>query len=333
MNVNDLRAELARRADQAAPSHHNERMAGVVRKRDTYRRVQVAGAAGLTALGVIGVILLAPMGDQLLGRGENPAPATQEPTPESKDAFVWPTEYQGDKLIASVIGEPGQDRVTLRFVPESTDLQWSTLCTAPWPKAYGTLKVNGNAIGGGGCSADDRPSGPTLSVGAGGKSLRFWAELGVRPGEPSVAEVVMTGDRVLPDDARLGFAIWDRSGPRVTSDGVTLNRLWEADGAGTYRLVAYETQPLTPSVRELSLAVPDDLDDPVVLSGLGGSYPQVRGSTTTTTITGTRRRDVTGNGGIGGGVVKDVAGETVTIREGNEHAQGTLVIAIYAPVD
>ncbi len=103
-------------------------------------------------------------------------------------------------------------------------------------------------------------------------------------------EIKLSDGRSLPADARLGVGFFDRSGPRVTSDGVTIQRLWESDEE-SYRLVAYRTRPLTAATRELSLTVPEDVEDPVVLSGLDGQYAATRRSETTTTVTGSDRSD------------------------------------------
>jgi len=336
MNVDDLRRELSERADGAQSAHPHTRVAAVHARIVERRRRVVAGGVTATALAVAAVAL-APVALDRAAQPAPPAPATSPATPKPETPkpdrpFAWPTEYEGDKLLVSAIGDPGDDRVTRRFVPYTTDLQWASLCTAPWLKSYASIKVNGHAIGGMSCSTNDRPSGPGFSVLDGVSSARWWAEMGLRPGEPSVIEVVMTGKRALPDDARLGFAVWDKSGPRVTSDGVTLNRLWQ-DEDDLYRLVAYRTKPLTDSERTLSLAVPEDVDDPVVLTGLGGPYRQTRRSLTSVNITGSRQGDASAGGGIGADVFTDIAGETVTVREKHEQVSGTLVVAIYAPID
>lgn len=332
MNIDDLRSELARRAEEAPRSHHPDRMAGIQAKRTTYRRSETLLAAGAGLLAVLGFLVVAPAVDDGADRGVDPTPATMPP--ERGSAFAWPADYAGDQLLGGKIGEPGQSRVVLRFIPTTTDLQWASLCTAPWPKVYARVSINGHSLGGTGCSADDRPGGPQIWFGDdAARNRRLWESFGVREGEASIVEVRLPGSRSLPADARLGVAFFDRSGPRVTSDGVTIHELWEA-GEGTYRLVAHWTQPLTPTTRELSLAVPAGVDDPVVLSGLDGRWSETRASVTTTTVSGSDQRDGAEGGGIGGGVIEDIAGETVTISEEEGSVRdGTLVIAIYAPID
>ena len=83
--------------------------------------------------------------------------------------------------------------------------------------------------------------------------------------------------------------------------------------------------------------MPAGADTPYVQSGIDGPYSEVGPSMTTTTVAGKGHIDgehgVQG-GGIGGELFEDVAGETVTVREERESVRaGTLVIAIYAPID
>lgn len=336
MNIDDLRSELARRAEDAPhQGSHRDRMAGITAKRTAHRRPEGPLAAGVAVLAVLGWLVFTPNAQDEVDRPAGPTPASQAPEPD--EPFAWPTEYAGDQLVASTIGDPGQSHVRLRFVPTTTDLHWASLCTAPWLKVAAQVSVNGHALGGSSCAADDRPGGPEVSFGDNtARNSRSWESLGVREGEVSVVEIKLPGGRSLPADARLGVGFFDRSGPRVTSDGVTIKRLWES-AEGTYRLVAYRTQPLTAVTRELSLTVPEDVDDPVVLSGLDGHYAATRRSATITTVTGRDRRDVVdgfSGGGTGGGVIDNIAGETVTVREGTDGVNdGTLVIAIYAPID
>ena len=336
MNVNDLRSELARRAEETGHGTATERMRGIRARHQRYRRRQAAGVAGLAAVMVLGAVALVPGADQVVDRGGQPAPATQAPTPDPEPVLAWPTEYAGDQLVASKIGEPGDAHLTLRFTPTTTDLQWNSLCTAP-PKVYARVSINGHPLGGSGCVASEQPEGPGASFGGGGKARnqQGWESVGVRAGEVSVAEIRLADGRSLPADARLGLAFWDRSGPRLTSDGVTIQELSEGE-AGTYRLVDYRTQPLTATARELSLEVPADVDDPFIRYGIEGPYSQIRWSRVTVSVSGSGRDDDAGlwGGGIGGGDFEDIAGETVTVSEGRDRVrEGTLVIAIYAPID
>lgn len=334
MNVDDLRSELARRAEDAPRGSHAERMAGISAKRTAYRRPEGPLAAGVAVLAVLGWLVFTPNAQDAVDRPAGPTPASQAPEPD--EPFAWPTEYAGDQLVASTIGDPGQSHVRLRFVPTTTDLQWDSLCTAPFrPTVFSRVSINGHPLGGPSCAVGDRPGGPSAYFGGGGeaRNRQGWESLGVRAGEVSVVEVRLADGRSLPADARLGVAVWDRSGPRLTSDGVTIQKLRE-DEEGTYRLVAYRTEPLTATTRELSLTVPEDVDDPVVLSGVHGFYSKVRQSVTTTTVSGSGRRDGVEGGGVGGGVIEDIAGETVTLREQRDSVRGgTLIIAIYAPID
>ena len=179
---------------------------------------------------------------------------TNQPDPHR---FTFPASQAGDPLLASEVGDRGQDELVLRFTPRTTNLAFSDFCqtpdeAGPWTKAT----LNGHPLSSGPCRAEDRAGSTTMSrdgypqvAGAG------WADLGVRPGQASVLRVSLRtakGQPLTDPDAsarvRLGAAVYELTGPRVVSDGQIIKGQAE-DGGILYTLGGYRTAKISTTRR------------------------------------------------------------------------------------
>lgn len=118
MNLDDLRSELRARAGDLDPSASG-RMAGIRAKAAQRRRRKATGIVAATVL-VVGAGIGVPVVSNL-SAGPEPAqlPDRSEPFPEQVD---------GNTRIAYELGDPRDDKVTLRFTPDDTDLLLDFAC-------------------------------------------------------------------------------------------------------------------------------------------------------------------------------------------------------------
>jgi hypothetical protein len=302
MNITDFVAELDSRAREAATTPSEVRLAGIRRRRRARRGRAAAGiAAAGVAAGVLGVAVL-PGAD----RDRAVQPAWRQ-TFDPDDA--------GDPLVASRQGT-GRELV-LRFTPRDTDLAMTAYClgTPGSGTPLATVTVNGQNISEGGCRPDARPGLSVFSRAEGVTENRaLWAEFGVVPGRESVVRIAVTGGGSV-DEVGVGF--YERSGPRVTSDGIRL-RQRIAVGGHDYRLDVFRTGPATAERLALSGSGPG-----VVLAGLHGSEftrPRVL-------LDG----QLVSSGGVGVGTHPAPAGRSTSEVRVDPPVEGTLVVAYYVP--
>ena len=175
-------------------------------------------------------VLLSAAGMILAGcssQETEPADAPRHsPTVEAAqaDPTTWPQQLAGAQLVHGVVGQRGQSRLARTFTVEDTNLAWADLCDLPSvaPYANGPLlaaSVNGRRLIDSGCvSGDSTLSGMDMSFGKQPSDARQgWARLGVRPGDTVTIRVwmeTMHGKLVTQPDARLGFALYERTGSR-----------------------------------------------------------------------------------------------------------------------
>jgi hypothetical protein len=260
--------------------------------RRRYRRRRAAGGTAIAAASVAviaGLLALAgPVPDPILNKDSTITlpPASLGPSaaelfdprnqPRDPNRFSFQTQLEGDPLLASIVGDRGQTDVVLRFTPATTNLAFSDFCqtwdtVGPWMSAT----LNGHHLSLGQCSVDDRANSVAYSrddypkvVGAG------WSPEGVRVGRESVLRLrLMTStgapltDQGQGSRVRMGIAVYQLNAPRVVSSGVVIKRQAENNGV-QYSLGGYRTATITPSRRELSLAVPAVSSPALVRLGL-----------------------------------------------------------------
>ncbi len=174
-------------------------------------------------LGCVALVLGGCAGD---GRESASVP---RPSPTESGALsdptVWPEQVAGTQLVHGVVGKRGQSRLAGSFTVGDTNLEWADLCDLPSVAPYArngpliTASVNGRLFNGTGCVPGDSTfSGPDMSFGQHPSAVRrAWAQLGVRPGDPVTVRLWLataSGKRITKPDVRLGFALYERTGPR-----------------------------------------------------------------------------------------------------------------------
>ena len=228
MRLDELRAELQSQAEQAREdtlSHHrvDEVHARVQRMRRHRTAVAVAGAAAA----VLAAVAVVPVIDAARSAPE-PASAPR-PTPTVEEALpnptTWPGQLPGVELVHGVVGKRGESQLVSTFTVGDTNLEWADVCDLPSAQPYmanGPLimaSVNGRLFNGTGCvTGDSTLSGTDMSLGAQpGTNRRGWEQLGVEPGDTVTMRVWLetaSGKRITRPGVRLGFALYERTGPR-----------------------------------------------------------------------------------------------------------------------
>jgi hypothetical protein len=272
MNLTDLTTELQARAETPQPSAAMARLIGVRRRVRARRRRQAASAAGLVAF-CVAAVFLAP-GVSSLRADRTPDPATTDTPGPTPTPSQFAGELGKDPLIASAFGRPGETELVLRFTPTDTNLAISSFCRLEQPAPSGSANlmidttVNGHPLSGTNCTDSARPNSSLVSMGKDVKAnRRAWAADGVRAGKQSVlrVRVVLKNQKVLPG-LRLGTGIYQQSGPRVVSDGVTLEQ-YVSNGGRRYVLQKYRTMKATATKRTLSLTTPEQTKTGLVVTG------------------------------------------------------------------
>lgn len=308
MNLTDVVAELDARAREVRGTPAEVRLAGVRRRRRLRRARAVAGVVAVgVAAGVAGLAVLPDRGGD---RAVQPA---------------WQVSFDpddaGDPLVAQARSRDGG--LDLRVTPRDTDLALAAYCVGrSSPSTYARILVNGKGIGVYGCSPDDGPGTMLTEAEDAAGNRAGWAEFGLVPGRESRIQIRLEGGAGVDE---VGVALYERSGPRVVSDGVTLRRMMALDGR-TYRLVTYRTKPLAGGGTPLVTAIPPGEDRAgVVLAGL--AHGPTDGNVPTSVVVDGEERQ---SGAVSGVVTLDVPTRpgTVSVAVGGR-VTGTLITAYY----
>jgi hypothetical protein len=333
MNLTDLTTELQARSELSQPSPAMARLTGVRQRIRARRRRQAASAAGLVLL-CVAAVFLAPGGSDLHA-DQTPEPATTVTPSPTSAALEFATQLGQDPLIASAVGRRGETELVLRFTPTDTNLAMSSFCRLDRPAPTGSVElfaettINGHSLSGVTCSEDSTPNSSMVSMGDDGKTSRtLWAERGVRAGQENVLRVAVDLKKATPA-LRLGLGVYQQSGPRVVSAGVTLQR--EISSAGhRYELEKYRTMKATATRRSLSLTVPEHARTGLVLGG-NPNAPDGADGELYLLVDGEQV-----SGSDGGGTVSqpvdDTDGHTLEVRL-SPGSRGTMVIAYYVALD
>jgi hypothetical protein len=137
MNLGDLRGELRKRS-QEADRNNPDLFPGVQHKIRTIRRRRTGVIVG-TAVATVAVVLAAPA---LLDHdGSRPKDPVDRPTPGvivsppsgdmSAAGITYRKTYGGRTLLAAVIGQPGEDSITLRWKVSTTNIVLYEYCADP----------------------------------------------------------------------------------------------------------------------------------------------------------------------------------------------------------
>jgi hypothetical protein len=269
MNLTDLAAELQARAADSPPVAGVTRLAGVRERIRARRRKQAGAAIAVTAV-CVAAVGLAPALSGLRADPVRP-PATSD---GKSSPLAFDRDLAGDPLIATAVGPPGQNEVVLRFTPRDANLAISDFCRLPSAAGetgfYGNLTVNGHPIPRAYCSRDAVANQNDMQHSDDPRVNRSeWAKLGLLPGRPSVLRIRFQGPKHEPltdPEVRLGIGVYELSGARVVSDGITLKQRAEV-GGHEYRLAGYLTAKVTSDHRQLTLSVPAGRRPAAILAG------------------------------------------------------------------
>lgn len=341
MRLDELRTELHTQADRAGDTpavHRLEEVQGRVHRIRRRRATSTAvGAVAAVALVMVAVV------PQLQSQRSAPAPASAPAKTAHADRpnpWQWQKTIAGDTLAMGAVGERGQSTLTRTFTPGDTDLLFREFCNVARRPGAGSglmmnYSVNGNDVGGTGCVDSSDASGATAGyfkdTAAGNR--KAWADLDVRPGEPVTVRLWVEDEnqkRVERPDLRLGFALYERTAPRVFQDGVMIPEL--RDWAGrTYELADYTTQRLTSRRRSATLSIPDSDRPRLFTSGLEqqGFKPRSR----VQQLVNGNEVQMNVGGGQGTDRLHGQGARTLGVRELNDDVRGTLVIAVYELAD
>lgn len=188
LDQDDLRAVLTERAGQAPlqPNRLEQVRFRIERVRRRRRVMSIAGS--VVAIAAIGA------GSATVLHGSSSSSTVASSRLES------PTYYAGGKRIAEgAMHTPAQGSVSVTFVPTSWQLALRFECTSSdgWPGGdVVTITVNGKPVEAGNCGEVGAAAAGT------GQAQKFWSDLGVQLGQPSVVTLELaSGD--LPNDGIL----------------------------------------------------------------------------------------------------------------------------------
>jgi hypothetical protein len=284
-----------------------------------------------TAAVVAAVVLAGLPGTGDAGPAGPPAPSTSP----AGAAISFPPDDNGFPLVASVVDTHGRRELELRFVPGDTHLYVSAFCRflghepgqGPSP-LRATTTVNGQALDVRDC---DSTSGAASSVvafdedEAGNRAQ--WEARGVRAGQPSVLRIRVTGEAPTWD---LGLAVYQMGGPREVQDGVEVQRRIRV-GATDYRLLGYQTAPVTAARRELTIEPYGTARDAYVLGGVLRGDADAPPTGLASVFVDERQVATAPAGSVSGTGTGSLVPRTVGVTVSPD-ARGTMLVAYYEPV-
>ncbi|MBM7785633.1 hypothetical protein [Tenggerimyces flavus] len=194
MNLADLRAELAHRAED--PEAGVDLLPGVQRKiRTTRRNRRVAGSAVVVVALVAVAVGVLPD----LTRDSSPEPA-KSPSPGPTEDYVaegvrFPLHLEGATLQKAFVGNPGQTQTTFEWTPGADALTVAGVCSADNPDdSVLEITIDGLAVSSTACSGRELHGSSTYSADSG-----LWTI--ARPGRASTVTLrVETLDGKLVGD-------------------------------------------------------------------------------------------------------------------------------------
>ncbi len=349
MDVDDLRSELARRAEQMPAELGTAARMAAVRRRVRARRQRLAGGVvGVAVLGV-GVVALVPaVVDRDAAQVVEPATPTQTPSEETpgREAFdpgSWPSRIDGNSLLAGRISEADSRTATWTMTVPTLDVGISIFCQfddQDFPNArrddsvISTFSVNGDPVFGTSCGSGGTLESAHLVTHINSNTMR---NMGVRPGKPFTVEMSVRHDKDLARDkapvpvskALLGVGLYAQDGEvRQVAPGWSIPVIQGVPGDET-RLYEVYTSPVGRSgnvvtvTTQPSTSVGSTLSYGWLVRGRQGSFEivvdgkTVAGSTAGTLLSGTPIRGK----------------HELVLRTRGGVDQGTLVLALYEPVD
>lgn len=348
MDVDDLRTEFARRAEQMpAATSTAARMAAVRRRVRARRQRLTGGVVSVAVLGAGAVVLLPGLVDRDGSQTVEPAAPTQTPKGETVfsekfDPGRWPTRIDGNTFLNGQVGRDSNPRWTT--VVPTLDVSVSLFChldRQDFPDAVRDVSVvadfsiNGNPVYGTSCGSERTLESASLLADIDRDTMRSF---GVRPGKPFQVEMSLERMRVgaerrntaVPSSkALLGLGFYAQDGEvRQISPGRSLPVVQGRPGDES-RLTQFRTVPVARS-RTLGPVV----TDPSAPAGSSVSFGwAVRGFRGTFQLLQDGQIvEQSAAGGISSNVPVE-GGQRLVVRARGGRTEGTLVLGVYEPVD
>jgi hypothetical protein len=226
MNLQDLRDELATRAD-SADHHGHDLLPGVQHKirRTKQRRT-------FTVLGVVAVLAAAAAGLAPTLRS-TPAPADNPPQDYTRDGLTVPGVVGNDKLLKAWIGDHDQSKLSFSWTPTTNSIAIHGDCEAYGGVYMVRFHINGWYVGDANCDT----SADSWELGSGARitpDSAFWLTSPVgRPAQVTAEIMDMESRRPAGPDGRIWLGIYSTPPEPPSSDGAPA-RIAPAD-ADAYR--------------------------------------------------------------------------------------------------
>lgn len=349
MDVDDLRTEFARRAEQMpAATSTAARMAAVRRRVRARRQRLTGGVVSVAVLGAGAVVLLPGLVDRDGSQTVEPAAPTQTPKGETvvHEEFDgrWPTRIDGNTFLTGRFTEPGDDTAQWTMRVPTLDVSVSLFChidRQDFPDAVrdgsvvADFSINGNPVYGTSCGSEGALGSANLLADIDRDMMRSF---GVRPGEPFELEMSLERMRVGADrrntavpssKALLGLGLYAQDGEvRQITPGRSLPVVQGRPGDES-RLTEFFTVPVARS-RTLGPVV----TDPSTPAGSSVSYGwAVRGlQGTSRLLKDGRIVEQSTAGGISSNMAID-GQHRLVVRARGGRTEGTLVLGVYEPID
>jgi len=342
MDVDDLRSELARRAEQMPAELGTAARMAAVRRRVRARRQRLAGGVAAAVLGVGVVALLPSVVDRDAAQVVEPATPTQTPSEETPgrealDLGSWPTRIDGNTFLAGRVSNSDPRTATWKMTVPRLDVSVALVCRFdaqqfPGASRDGTLiahfKINGHGVYGSSCGTSESLDSARPIADISGQVMR---NMGVRPGKPFRVEMVLEHDgKAVPvSKAVLGLGLYAQDGEvRQVAPGWSIPVIQGVPGDET-RLYEVYTSPVGRSGKVVtvttqpSTSVGSTLSYGWLVRGRQGSFEIVVDGKTVERSTA---------GALSSGTPIRGKHELVLRTRGGVD-QGTLVLALYEPVD
>ncbi|MET9273891.1 hypothetical protein [Kribbella sp. NPDC003557] len=212
MNLQDLRDELATRAD-SADHHGHDLLPGVQQKirRTKQRRT-------FTVLGVVAVLAAAAAGLAPTLRS-TPAPADNPPQDYTRDGLTVPGVVGNDKLLKAWIGDRDQSKLSFSWTPTTNAIAIHANCEADNGMYAVRFHINGWFVGDAGCDAGPAAwaMGSTVRL---GPDAALWLASPVGKPTQVTAEVIHLETRKpAGKNGRVWFGIYSTSPEPPTGNG------------------------------------------------------------------------------------------------------------------
>ncbi|MDN5853397.1 MAG: hypothetical protein L0K86_11240, partial [Actinomycetia bacterium] len=199
---------------------------------------------------------------------------------EDDDELDYPAESSLGELVASGVGDAGEESMTQTFTTDTLDLNLTATCQVPGLRMADAnarlrlrIEIDGREVWKAWCGPPRQViNGSYFSPERTDETLdEAWRRLDMTKDDEHEVRLTLVGERTqepLPTDTRIGFAMYDAPGEPIVQDGVHL-RTVERVGGKSYSLAGRETVRVDQS-RSLSKVIPGGHDEVLIVYGHEG---------------------------------------------------------------